>query len=411
MEQNATTVLLTCLGHASDAAKAERLASVTPAEWDAVVAQARRHQSAPLLHHHLKRLGVALPGAAADALRRAYLQNAARNLGLYQELGKLLRLLRANDIPVIPLKGALLAKALYENIALRQIGDVDLLVKPADLAKALDGLRTLGYAPGYSFETEVERDRNQHLPRLFKRGELALELHWTIVNPRSNSRFADRDLDQLWSRAVPAIIAGVQVLTLSPEDLLWHLCQHASVQHRFDGAGLRDYWDIALVIRRCGNEINWEQFARHVNQFGIANGVHLALQLTEEWTGVAIPAPVLAALKAAPLDDAIMDWVRHKVLNGTSMVLKSDVARFGGKTRFADKLGVLRDVLFLSRIEMAEMYGPPANSWRILCYYPVRFKDLWMRHSQAMWQLLWHDKALTTEARQEAHLRDYLSWN
>ena len=53
----------------------------------------------------------------------------------------------------------------------------------------------------------------------------------------------------------------------------------------------------------------------------------------------------------------------------------------------------------------------PANSWRILCYYPVRFKDLWMRYSQTMWQLLWRDKTLTTEMRHEAHLREYLGWN
>jgi hypothetical protein len=60
---------------------------------------------------------------------------------------------------------------------------------------------------------------------------------------------------------------------------------------------------------------------------------------------------------------------------------------------------------------MASMYHAPANSWRILCYYPVRFKDLWVRYSQAMWQLLRRDRKLTTEARQEAHLREYLGWD
>jgi hypothetical protein len=41
----------------------------------------------------------------------------------------------------------------------------------------------------------------------------------------------------------------------------------------------------------------------------------------------------------------------------------------------------------------------------------VRFKDLGARYTQAMWQLLWRDKTLSTKARQEARLREYLGWN
>jgi hypothetical protein len=60
---------------------------------------------------------------------------------------------------------------------------------------------------------------------------------------------------------------------------------------------------------------------------------------------------------------------------------------------------------------MAVMYHAPADSWRILCYYPVRFKDLWLRHGRVVWRLLRRDKTLTTEARQEARLRDYLGYD
>jgi hypothetical protein len=41
----------------------------------------------------------------------------------------------------------------------------------------------------------------------------------------------------------------------------------------------------------------------------------------------------------------------------------------------------------------------------------VRFKDLWLRQGQAMWQLLRRDETLTTETRQEARLREYLGWD
>jgi hypothetical protein len=74
-------------------------------------------------------------------------------------------------------------------------------------------------------------------------------------------------------------------------------------------------------------------------------------------------------------------------------------------------LAALREALFPSRAAMACMYHAPANSWRILFYYPVRFKDLWKRYSRVMWQLLWHDRKLSAEVRSEAHLREYLVWN
>jgi len=57
---------------------------------------------------------------------------------------------------------------------------------------------------------------------------------------------------------------------------------------------------------------------------------------------------------------------------------------------------------------MASMYHLPEDSWRILCYYPLRFKDLCMRHSQVMWQLLRRDRTLIREVRQEARLREYV---
>jgi hypothetical protein len=71
----------------------------------------------------------------------------------------------------------------------------------------------------------------------------------------------------------------------------------------------------------------------------------------------------------------------------------------------------LRDSLFPSRQMMAYKYPAPADSWRILCYYPVRFKDLWMRYGRVVWKLISRDKALTHEARQEARLREYLGWS
>jgi len=381
---------------------------LTEANWQHIVELAQKQGVAQMLYARLKECGVTPPQAAAQRLQEIYYLSIIRNTRMLHELRNILHALQAADIPVILLKGACLAEVVYGNIALRTMDDVDLLVKPADLARALDVLRTLGYVAAHPFEIESERHLLQHMPPLSKRGGVTLELHWTMVDPRHNLHFDDNDLEQVWSRATPVKIGDLQVLMPSPADLLWHLCLHASVQHYFNGIGLRGFWDIALVIRRYGQEIDWEQFTRRVNQWGMANGVYLALKLTEEWTDVVMPTSVMYSLMPTTLDDTISGWVRHKIWNETSPAIQGNLASIVGKKRLTDRLAALRDSLFPSRHRMASMYHLPEDSWRILCYYPLRFKDLCMRHSQVMWQLLRRDRTLIREVRQEARLREYV---
>ena len=393
--------------------------TLTEAEWESVIDLAQQHNVAPVLYARLKKRGIMPPPTIAEQLRQIYIAAATRNVLMFHELGRILRALQAANITVIPLKGACLAEAVYGNIGLRTMVDVDVLVKPDDFAKASRVLRA--YTSEHSLEMEGARratrpvfrhdTQTYHMPHVSIPGGLTVDMHWTIVDPHNHVNFAENELEQLWLRATPVTIGGIEVLMLSPVDLLLHLCSHASVHHGFADAGLRNYLDVALVIHRYGDVIDWEQLTARANRWGIANGVRLVLQLAEEWTGVVIPASALSSLTTAPPDDATIAWVRHKIWSGCSFELQSDVPRFAGKVRLVDKLGVLRDVLFPSRVVMARMYHVPEESWRILCYYPLRCKDLWMRYRQVMWKLLCRDKKLTTEALQEARLREYLGWN
>ena len=52
-----------------------------------------------------------MPGDVAEELKQGYPKNAARNMGLCQEPGKLLLRLWEQDITVIALKGAQPARA------------------------------------------------------------------------------------------------------------------------------------------------------------------------------------------------------------------------------------------------------------------------------------------------------------
>src|SRR5204863_3333585 len=71
---------------------------------------------------------------------------AARN-GTVMELltEAVIACLQFASIPATVLKGAALSRALYGNPGLRAPVDIDLLVAPSNLARAVDALRQLGY--------------------------------------------------------------------------------------------------------------------------------------------------------------------------------------------------------------------------------------------------------------------------
>ena len=58
----------------------------------------------------------------------------------------------------------------------------------------------------------------------------------------------------------PATIADVEVLALSPGDLLLYLCLHASHRHGL-GGGLRPLCDVSETIQCFRDEIDWAQVA------------------------------------------------------------------------------------------------------------------------------------------------------
>jgi len=379
-------------------------------DWDCLSTYALYQDVGPVLYRRIGRLGV-MPGAPASRMRDACRASAAKNLLLFADLGKILRATQAAGIPVIPLKGAFLAEAVYGDIALRPMADLDLLVKPADLPRAVQALRDLGYDSDQPFDPVAQQAGFQDMPPMRRPGGAMVELHWTLVTPLCGARIADEELQGIWERSVPATIAGVPSRALSPEDLLLHLCMHVSVHHRFADVGLKSFVDMAEVARHYENTLDWAAFAERANRWKVANGVRMALMLAGEWTDLRVPTDAWARLEGTAPDEQTLEWSRHKVLEGRPAELASEFARLESGGGAAGRLSALQAAAFPPRATMARLYGAPADSWRIFAWYPYRLWDLFSRYRGAIWKLLRGDKAFVDDTRREARLRQYLGWN
>jgi hypothetical protein len=340
-----------------------------------------------------------------------YVACAARNMALLHEVGRILKSFEIAGVSVIPLKGAFLAEAVYGDIALRPMADLDLLVKPADLPRAVEALRQLGYESEQPFDPVAQQSGFQDMPPMRRPGGAMVELHWTLVTPLCGARIDAGELQGIWDRSAPATIAGVPSRALAPEDLLLHLCMHASVHHRFADVGLKSFVDMAEVVRHYAGALDWAASAERANRWGVANGVRMALTLAEEWTDLRVPAEAWTRLDGRAPDEQTLDWARHKVLEGRPAAHVSLFARLESDGGATGKLAALRTAAFPSREVMARLYGVPSGSWRIVVCYPYRLWDLWTHHRGALWKLVKGDRAFVDDTRREARLREYLGWS
>ncbi len=378
-------------------------------DWNRFIDFARNHGIAPVLYHALKD---SRPGSLSDnslqELRNIYFRSAKRNMLLYHELGKVLRALREAGIPVILLKGACLAEAVYGNIALRSMGDVDLLVKKEDMARAEQILSSLGYSAGYDFLIEDEKASCHHLPPLVGLKKLSVEVHWNIVDFAHFAVLEENEIGNIWRRARPVVIAEAPVFMLSPEDLLLHLCLHLSLQHLFD-MRLRGFLDLKKVIECYGDAIDWESLRERAHRWGVDRAVCLTLYFAEQWVGLNLPERLKHEWILKRIDPDLLNWIEAKVLGeALPYTGKSNLTELITRRGIPAKVRILWKRFFLPPAMLSRQLKIDTNSWKVYLYYPVGWLSLFKRCGPTVWSALRGDAAVKTHAQRESALRQWL---
>ena len=276
-----------------------RLLEQRELSWQYVIGEAHRHRVSAFLFRHLRHGAPegTVPFEAMQKLKDAYYQNLHRNLILVSELRQVLQALQQSGIPAIVLKGAALTAEVYGDIGLRPMRDLDLLVTQEDANAAYSVVREVGYEPKESTERQLwRRFHHQHLSQLFSQGKPSIvELHTHIVEPANALRF---DIAGFWERAREADVGGTDALTLSPEDLLTHLSVHFFWDRGASCyAALGQLCDVAQVVRRFGDLIDWDLLCREVTPSPLRGPVFCGLYFAQLLLDAPVPRPVLECLK------------------------------------------------------------------------------------------------------------------
>jgi len=248
----------------------------------------------PIVYRNLTDHGVDDPMVrrARDAYKMTWLENEQR----FAELSALLESASAAGIETMVLKGVALALLYYRDLGLRCMGDVDILIRPDDVADAINTLTELGWrktgrTPDVLTETYLNARREIHF--LSDRAT-CLDLHWRVMD---ETCLSSRD-DWFWSGAIRASVRGVETHAMNPTDQLLHVCAHATLWTPVPFP--RWIADAAMILKASRGDIDWDRLISHARRLGLVTPVRETLKQVVDVLDAPIPSSVLDNLHRLP---------------------------------------------------------------------------------------------------------------
>lgn len=244
-----------------------------------------------------------IPSDIFEELKRDFYLNAAKNTLIFNDLRRVLESFNKTGVPVIALKGAALAEKVYNNIALRPMSDIDLLVKKEDLLCLDEQLKILGYWPSDRAVNDIDFTSTYLTTldyRSSSKNSIPLHIHWHFVNSTipSDSYIKNIKMEKIWQEAAKTKIAGVETLVMAPHHLLIHLSEHAlRVTHSL--SKLCFLCDIHEAVRFYKERLAWDKLIEDSLEFNLNRMAYLSLYFASEFLATQIPEEVLLRLRPA----------------------------------------------------------------------------------------------------------------
>jgi hypothetical protein len=412
--------LLRCLKCAFSGEGGHYLADMdTPSlNWGTIFQTALNWNVAPMLYPMVKNRSnlptlLRVPDDIFRAIQAAYIKTCMINQTCFSELAKIVTAFAAEDIDVLLLKGGHLAPFIYGDIGVRWMSDIDILIKRENFNKAHNQLSEMGYQypdmvlavwDDFGRRTELGdkeavikwyKTDHMHLNYFSPDGIQNLELHWGIA--RIASPFAI-DVQGLWDRASRRDLNGTSVWVLSPEDLILHLCLHDAYYHHLKLFGLRPCCDIAAVVHRFSEGIDWHQVQERAKAWGVEKYLYLMLCLSRQLLQTEMPPGLLRTMSDKWANRRIKRQSLRRILGKIPPRPPSckGIKYPGDIQTFSPDEGLLEELRFflkrvpISREELASRYSVPVSSNRLVFYRFRRLVGLVLSYAQLYGAYSWY---------------------
>ena len=252
---------------------------LTTEEMTALFALSQRHDLAHIVGHALSKLGL----LGSDEISKKFKQQAVQAFYRYVRMDhayeQICKLLEQEQIPFIPLKGAVL-RAYYPEPWMRTSCDIDILVKEEDLGRAIASLQ--GQLQ-YFTVGESDHDVSLNSPN-----GVRLEIHFDTIRHYAVNNCRDV-LAQIWEDAVPKE-PGSYHYRISDDMFYFYHIAHMAKHFQHGGCGVRSFLDLWIMNERMdfdrqkryalleeGGLLKFAIAAEHLSEVWLSGGVANAL--------------------------------------------------------------------------------------------------------------------------------------
>lgn len=205
-----------------------------------------------------------------------------RTMMSLRESGPALSAIVAAGVPVLVIKGAARMADGGESGRGRVAHDIDIVVKPDDMARAFAILIDAGWLPAsgetaLSLAAGIESVRSINL---FRGPFGDIDLHSNAFHPIHGSITDDSGF---WSRAEPRQLSGVDVLVPSPEDRLV-----ISVAHGGLDAHAHSDWLVDMAVTLTSMPVDFATLTGILERRGLSGPAHIAFDYLARHGGFGI---------------------------------------------------------------------------------------------------------------------------
>ncbi len=349
--------------------------------WDTVTALIRRHGIPVLAHEVLRRNAKdKIPPGILENLRQN--NNNARRQALFQtgELLRLHKLFTEKQVEMVPLKGVLLSQLIYGDPGIRYSVDLDILVKPDQVAVAEKILGEEGYYNEYfkyaltAKQKAHIRTHIHHMVFVHINIGLHLELHWSL------GPWLPEQVATVWNHTKKMEWHGISINTLDNETLLLVLCDHGA---RHEWSNLKWLGDVAQLLV-SGRITDWELLLSLAHRLDLLRTLAHSALLVHWFYSIPLPSELRVLIQKDKLAITLSEKALPIILMNAKEI--ASAGKHARSLRIAWKFKRLRpslpygkilNTMLVPLIDFKTLPLPAALFW---LYYPLRPVLWFWRH-------------------------------
>ena len=248
-----------------------------------------RHAVLPQLYRALKTYFPAHPMTLA--LKPYYLKIVQKNMSMGRSLLAILALFEEKDIEILSIKGIALSAQAYQDITLRQFGDLDFLILKKDKNKFYDLLLEHHYIPEIALTPQTKKYffNAVNVLGFTTPSSSFVEVHWELL---SKNYAITLEESMLWEETAFTHIYHTPIRTLSLDNQLLYLSMHGS-KHLYS----KLLWvsDIAHIVTHH-KDICWKDMIQKAKYLGCYRILLLSLSLAQTLLELKLPSDLVTRI-------------------------------------------------------------------------------------------------------------------